>query len=278
MSFRRVVSLTLLLAVAMMLTTSIVLYIVPQGRVAYWSNWQLWGLSKTQWGNLHTNAGLLMLIAAFLHIYFNWRPITSYMKNKAREFKLFTPNFNGALGVTALVAALTLWEVPPMAWIQSGGESIKDAAALKLGEPPYGHAEESGFRVFVRNTGLDKDDALANLAAIGVTVDDPNVLIADLAREAGLSPHELFEIMQGPEEGRSDAPQAIPTSLPMGSGRLTLAGFCEKYNRELADAVRYLENEGFEVDPQATLRDIAAVNNVEPLDLLDVLRLGFGQK
>lgn len=278
MSFRRVVSLSLLLAIAMMLTTSIVLYIVPQGRVAYWSNWQLWGLSKTQWGNLHTNSGLLMLIAAFFHVYFNWRPITSYMKNKTREFKLFTPNFNAALGVTAVVAALTLWEVPPMSWIQTGGESIKDAAALKLGEPPYGHAEESGFRVFVRNTGLDKDEALANLAAIGVRVDDPDVLIADLAQAANLSPHALFEVMQGPENERSDAPQAIPTSMPMGSGRLTLAGFCEKYNRDLAGAVRILEAKGLVIEPQDTLRDIAAANEMEPLDLLDVLRDGYGER
>ncbi len=278
MSFRRVVSLTLLLAIVMMLTTSIVLYIVPQGRVAYWSNWQLWGLSKTQWGNLHTNAGLLMLIAASFHVSFNWRPITSYMKNKARDFRLFTPNFNAALGVMAVVAVLTLWEMPPMAWIQSGGESIKDAAAFKLGEPPYGHAEESGFGVFVRNTGLDKDETLANLATIGVTVDDPGVLIADLAREAGLSPRELFEIMQGPEVQRSNAPQAIPTAMPMGSGRLTLVGFCEKYNRDLAGAVRILEAKGLVIDPQETLRDIAAGNDMEPLDVLDVLRQGYGEK
>jgi len=142
LSLRRIVSLTLFLAIAMMLTSSIILYIVPHGRVAYWASWTLWGLSKTQWGNLHTNAGLLMLIAASFHVYYNWRPVTSYMKNKARDFKLFTPNFNMALAVTAVVATLTLLEIPPMVWVQDLGESIKDGGTEKFGEPPYGHAEE----------------------------------------------------------------------------------------------------------------------------------------
>ena len=68
MSLRRIVSLTLFLSVAVMLTSSVILYIVPHGRVAYWADWTLWGLSKTQWGDMHTNSGLLMLIAAFVPV------------------------------------------------------------------------------------------------------------------------------------------------------------------------------------------------------------------
>jgi hypothetical protein len=136
LSLRRIVSLTLFLAIAMMLTTAIILYIVPHGRVAYWASWKLWGLSKTQWGNLHTNSGFLMLIAGFFHIYYNWRPVTGYMKDKARNFKLFTPNFNAALAVTVVVGTLTLLEVPPMVWIQNLADSIKDGGTEKFGEPP----------------------------------------------------------------------------------------------------------------------------------------------
>ncbi len=278
MSLRRIVSLTLLMSIALMLTSSIILFIVPQGRVAYWSDWSLWGLTKTQWGNLHTNSGFLMLLAGFFHLYYNWRPVTSYMKNKARDFRLFTPNFNVALGVTAVVATLTLLEVPPMVWVQNLGEGIKDDAALALGEPPYGHAEESGLRIFLRNVGLDKDVAKTHLAAAGIEVADPDVTIAKLAHDNGLSPHELFEIMKGPAEQWPTGPKAIPTSMPMGSGRLSLAVFCENYNRDLGEAVGILEAAGLTVDPQQSLKDIAATNDIEALDLLDKLRAGFGDK
>ena len=63
MNIRRLTSLTAALAFLMMVLTSVILYIVPHGRVAYWSDWRLWGLSKTDWGNIHTNLGLLFLLA-----------------------------------------------------------------------------------------------------------------------------------------------------------------------------------------------------------------------
>ena len=277
MSLRRVISLTLFLSIAMMLTTSIILYIVPHGRVAYWAGWTLWGLSKTQWGNLHTNSGLLMLIAGFCHVYYNWRPVTSYMKNKARNFKLFTPNFNAALAVIAVFATLTLLEVPPMAWIQDLGESIKDDGTEKFGEPPYGHAEESGLRTFLRNVGLDPEEAKANLAAEGIEANDPDVEIADLAHDNNLSPQELFEIMKGPEVQGAAGRKAIPTTMPMGTGKLTLEAFCHEYNRDVTQAVTILEAAGVKVDPGHSLKDIAVANGVEALGLLDLLREGYGE-
>ena len=100
MKIRKITSLTASLAFILMVLTSIVLYIVPQGRVAYWADWRLWGLTKTDWGNIHINMGLLFLIALFLHIYYNWKPLMSYLKNKAKQMKVFTPEFNVALVIT----------------------------------------------------------------------------------------------------------------------------------------------------------------------------------
>ena len=277
MSLRRIVSLSLMMSIVTMLTTSIILYIVPQGRVAYWAEWKLWGVSKSQWGSLHTNLGLFMMIAALFHLYYNWRPVTAYMKNKARQFRLFTPNFNVALSVVAVFVTLTLLEVPPLAWVQDLREHLEEGSAAQLGEPPYGHAEESGLRIFLRNVRLDPELAKANLAEAGITVSDPDVVILDLARANGLSPQALYEIMLGPEDQRPSGALAIPTSMPSGSGRLTLAKFCEQYNRDLAEAVGILEKAGLTIDPALSLKDIAADNHVEPLDLLDTLRQGYEQ-
>ena len=63
--------------------------VVPQGRVAYWADWRLWGLTKTDWGNIHINLGLLFLIALFVYIYYNWKPLISYLKNKAKQIKVY---------------------------------------------------------------------------------------------------------------------------------------------------------------------------------------------
>ncbi|MDP4856108.1 MAG: DUF4405 domain-containing protein, partial [Desulfobacterales bacterium] len=78
MNLRKIVSLTALLSSLLLLVTSIVLYIVPQGRVAYWADWRLLGLTKTEWTNIHVNFGLLFFVSALLHVYYNWKPIVSY--------------------------------------------------------------------------------------------------------------------------------------------------------------------------------------------------------
>ena len=275
MKMRRIVSLTLFLSFFLELVTSVVLYIVPQGRVAYWADWTLWGLSKTQWANLHINLGLLLIIAWGFHVYYNWKLITTYLKNKAREFKMFTPNFNVALTATLLFGLGTWLELPPFVWVIDLGTHFSDSAAVTLGEPPYGHAEESSLRVFMRNVGLDPAVARTNLTAAGIEVDDPERSILDLAHQNGLSPQELYETMLGPEDERPADPIPIPESMPMGSGRKTLMEFCTEYNRDLGHAVTILESAGLTIDPQLSLKDIAAANGIEPLDLLDLLRQGF---
>ena len=245
--------------------------------MAYWAEWELWGISKSQWGALHTNLGMFMLIAAFFHVYFNWRPMTSYMKTKARDFRLFTPNFNAAFGVVAVFVVLTLAEVPPMVWIQDLRGNIEEDLASKLGEPPYGHAEESPLRTFLRNVNLDPDVAKTNLKAAGIVVEDPGTAIIDIAQANGKSPQELYEIMLGPEETRPTGPEAIPESMPRGSGRMSLKDFCAQYNRDLDEAVQILTIGGLRVHPAMSLKEIGEKNDIEALDVLDLLRQGYGQ-
>ncbi|MDA3917380.1 MAG: DUF4405 domain-containing protein [Deltaproteobacteria bacterium] len=71
---RRITSLTLVISGIIELVTSVILYIIPSGRVAYWSDYHLFGLSKTQWGDIHITVGTLILVTAGIHIYhgFSW--------------------------------------------------------------------------------------------------------------------------------------------------------------------------------------------------------------
>jgi len=103
MNMRKITSLTALISFVLLIVTSIILYIVPSGRVAYWAGYRLWGLDKVQWGNVHINLGFLLLIAIILHVYYNWTVMISYMKNKSKRLKIFTADFNISLIVTLAV-------------------------------------------------------------------------------------------------------------------------------------------------------------------------------
>lgn len=270
MNMRKITSLIMLISFILLLATSVILYIVPQGRVAYWSDWKMLGLSKTQWGNLHINLGLLLLLAGFLHLFYNWKPMISYMKNKARELKIFTKNFNIALILSLVVSVGTLLDIPPMSTIINLSESIKDAAAQKYGEPPYGHAELTSLNLFTKKTNLDLLAAKKLLDDAGIQVLDDKVTLGDLAKINNTSPKGLFEIMQPAQIKDKDA-VSFPDSPPLGFGRMTLAEICATYTLSIPTIIRSLEQKGIKADPSKSLKEIATDNNTEPFALFEIL-------
>ena len=89
-NMRKITSMTMFVSFILLVLTSIILYIVPHGRVAYWADWHLWGLTKREWGSLHINLGFLFLFAGLLHMYYNWAPIKAYMKDRSKELKVYS--------------------------------------------------------------------------------------------------------------------------------------------------------------------------------------------
>ncbi len=272
MNIRRTVSLTAALSFVVMVLTSIILYIVPQGRVAYWADWRLMGLSKTQWGAVHINMGLLFLIALGLHVYYNWKPLTQYLKDRARNWKVFTPEFNLAAVLVALFTVGTLAGWPPFGTILGLQDDIKAAAARKYGEPPYGHAELSTLKTIARKTGLDLQAAREALAAAGYRVAGPDQSLQDMAAINGVSPQTLYSAMAPPATTTGIASRALPELPPPGTGKLTLDDFGRQYGLDTERLRRSLEAHGLEVRGGMTIKAIATANRRSPVDIYEMLR------
>lgn len=273
MNLRKITSLTAMLAFLIMLLTSIILYIVPQGRVAYWADWHLWGLSKTQWGDIHINTGVLFLLSIALHTYYNWKSIMAYLKNKAKEIKVFTPNFNASLVVILVVVAGTFFHIPPFSTILGISEGIKDAAAVKYGEPPYGHAELSNLKSFTKKMNLDYAASMAQLERAGFTIPDPKAQLKEIAKANKVSPQRLFAEMQKAAPPTSGgAAKAMPESPAPGLGKRQLAEVLKTHGLEGQGIIKRLAAQGIQADPTATMKEIAAQNQLSPHDIYDAIR------
>lgn len=268
--WRKVVSLTALIAFIGIILTSIILFIVPAGRVAYWSDWHLWGMSKTEWTNIHINLGALFLIAMVLHIYLNWSPVVSYLKTKTRKLRILTKDFNTALVITIVVILGTYWMLPPFSTIIDIGEGFKDAGAKKYGEPPYGHAELSSLRIFVKRMGWDLDKARANLAAAGIHAPDPDESLKNIAINNGLNPQQVF-IAITPEE-KARLPGQMPDEHPSGLGKLLLSEFCLKYQIEPPKVVLALKKKNINARGDMTFKAIAEQHRMAPSDLYYLIK------
>ena len=82
---RGLVSFLTLFGFLIMSLTGLVLYVMPAGRVAYWIHWEMIGLSKDGWGNIHILSSILFIVAGAFHIGLNWKPLMNYFKDKVRR-------------------------------------------------------------------------------------------------------------------------------------------------------------------------------------------------
>jgi hypothetical protein len=265
---------TMLLCFAALLLTSVILYIVPHGRVAYWTDWHLWGLSKDQWGDLHINLGVLFVLAGLLHIYYNWKALLAYMKDKAKKLKICTASFNFALAAVLFVTIGTLQHIPPMSTILHFGEVLKERASAKYGEPPYGHAELSSLRLFARRTDMDLKMALQLLREASITVQGPEQTILQIAQANQTTPKALFEIMK--KAIRTQQTAGLPDAPPPGFGRLSFTELCRQYQLDIGKIIQQLARQKINARPEMTMKETAAANNLDPHALYQILQQTAG--
>lgn len=261
MNMRKITSLTALISFVLLMVTSVVLYIVPSGRIANWAGYQLWSLSKEDWGSVHINLGFLLLISILLHVYYNWKPMISYMRNRSKQLRIFTPDFNVSLVVTLVVFFGTLSGIPPMSSIINFGAAITDKANLTYGEPPYGHAELSPLTDFAVKVKVDLDESLAKLKVAGIKVESAAQTMEEIAHINGMSPQQIYVIMK-PESQR--VTNEMPEEALGGTGNRTLAQICKMYQLDPVDIVKGLAAKGIIAEPEQAMKEIAAANSIDP--------------
>lgn len=271
MSLRKITSLTTLLSFILLIVTSIILYITPQGKIAFWANWSCWGIGKEEWGALHTNLGFLFIIAGIIHTVLNWKPIVVYMKNKAKKLKVFTADFNISLAITLIITGMTLFNLPPIHSIQTFNESLKEAAAEKYGEPPYGHAEASPLQSLCKRTGIELNEALKKLEKANLQAVSAQATLAEIANANGMTPQQVYNIFQ-PELPKEGETKPMPENAGMGFGRKALAGICAEYGMDVQSIIDGLKGLGIEAAAETSIKEIAENNAMDPHGLYEVLR------
>lgn len=268
---RKITSLTSFLTFIVTFITSVVLYAVPHGRVANWADWTFWGMSKDDWGAVHTTVGTLFIIALLLHLWLNWKPLMAYMKNRAREMVVMTAPMVVSLALTAYVFAGTLMGLPPMRQLLDYSTQIKESAAGVYGNPPYGHAEDSSLKKFCGYLGFDLAEAMEALVKAGYALEKGGQsVIRDIARTRNASPQQVFDDIRS-ALGK-DPFSSLPATPPEGVGKLRLADLCASFGLDLNEAMARLEARSFAPAPDLSIKEIAARAEAAPRDVYAALR------
>lgn len=263
---KKVTSLTLGLSFLVMAATGIILFIVPQGKVAYWTNWTLFGLSKEQYGAVHSTSMVVFLSFGILHIYYNWKPIVSYLKNKNSSIDLFSTNFLVALLINLLFVVGTLAEVKPFSSFMAMGDKIKDNWARKLGEPPYGHAEESSIKAFCQHIGISFEEAKNIFETNNITIKNQMQTLKSISDENHISPNEIYILIK-PQGSKEDTQEKISNL-----GKKSLKELSDMGKIDLVKSIAFLRSKGLDdVNEESKMKSNAGALDMTPYELFETL-------
>lgn len=262
-----------------MTLTGVVLYLVPYGRIAYWTDWRMLGLTKTDWGNIHIVSSLFFLIAGGYHLFYNWKAFVNYLMNKVsgglrlkRELAL-----TSAIGVLIIFGAL--YQIPPLRYIIDLNEYIKDSWIIsKEYEPPFGHAEELSLKVFAKKMNIDLDKALEEFKGKGIAIENIADSLKEIAKLNRTSPMDIYMIIrkfEQREESREErvyTPESIEEKFAgTGVGRKTLPELSVELKFDLFATREKLSALDINMKDTETLRKAADRHTMTPLDILKVI-------
>ncbi|WP_457681622.1 DUF4405 domain-containing protein [Thermovibrio sp.] len=262
---RKFVSLFLFYSLLFMTVTGIVLFVMPHGRVAYWSGWRFLGLDKDQWDNLHVIFGFLMLFFGFWHLTLNWRSFVGYLKSARKSFI-------SATALALVVAVGAVLDLPPFKNFIELGEKFKNSWEKPKTMPPVPHAELLPLSRVASLLKMSPNEAASILNSKGIRVSSPSETLKEIARKNGTTPARIYEILLESSKGKG----TLRSSSLVGSGlgMKSLSEVCNGLGIPVKVCLERLKRAGIEATSSQTLREIAFKNDKYPYQIVQIISGG----
>lgn len=266
-NFKAFISFLLMAAFLVSVISGIMLYVAPPGRIANWTNWQILGLSKTQWTSFHIVFATLFIVTGIFHIfYFNWKLLWSYINRKTKRGIYYRKEFFIALVIFIILAIGTWAKIPPIISVVDLGDYITDSWEVKEDQPPEAHAELFTIREFSDKIGQPLETVMNTLISKSYIPDGAEQTLENLAQKHNLAPIDIYNLFK---EKTEDA-ETVPTGS--GYGRMKLDKLAEELGMSIDDAKANLSSAGItKVNTHETLREIADANDRTPAEVFNAL-------
>ncbi|WP_237155526.1 DUF4405 domain-containing protein [Oryzibacter oryziterrae] len=265
-----------------MSVTGVMLFTIPEGRVANWVDWSMVGLTKGQWGDIHLTSSLFFIVIGLLHLWYNWRQFMAYLRSRFQQRVKIRPEGPAAAAFMAVLVACTLYEVPPFTYVLDLSSAIKASWSVDPAmEPPFGHAEEVTLKTLALRTATTPAEIIGALRDAGWTVVGEQQTVRQVADANSTSPAELWvDVQTAIPAVRPEAIDATAAWTPEAvEARFEGMGYGGKYVSEAAKDLGLPEETVLgklaAVDPSASasdkLKDVAERAKTTPTELLKLI-------
>jgi hypothetical protein len=251
------------------LISGIILYVAPPGRVANWTDWSVWGLSKDQWGAIHTIFGYVLLFVIALHIYYNWKILWNFIWSKIRKAVNLRREMVGATLICLFIFMGTLWEMPPFSSTMELGDFFKNSWKENEADTPVAHGELLSLEEFAYTLRVPTDQVVNALKSQGYRVENDQQPVSAIAKENNTSPDKLYEAIK--EAGlKPETPKSLEGT---GMGKKSLEMIAVERGLPLEEVLARLKKYGIEAKPKDTLKDIAGKAGKTPVDIFTLIEV-----
>lgn len=266
-NFKAFTSFLLMVAFIVSLISGIMLYVSPPGRIANWTNWQILGLSKTQWTSFHIVFITLFIITGIFHIfYFNWTPFWSYINRKTKPGIYYKKEFLIAIAISLILAIGTWAKIPPVISVVDLGDYITDSWETKGEQPPEAHAELLTIGEFSEKIAQPLETVMNILKNKGYAPYGAEQSLENLAKTYNIAPIDIYNLF------KEKAEEAGMVSTGGGYGKMKLDKLAKELGMSIEEAKNKLSSAGIaKVNENDTLRAIADVNDKTPVDVYNAL-------
>ena len=247
--------------------SGIILYIAPPGRIANWTNWTVWGLSKEDWGAIHTIFGYILLIVVGVHLYYNWKMFMNFIWSKMRKVLNLRWELITATLLCLFVFLGTLWDIPPFSTTMHVGETLKESWAESKAETPIAHRELLSLQDFASQIQVPVHQLLDLLKSEGYKIRDTQQTLGEIAGQNNTSPDKLYEAIKSGEV-QPTLPKTIGGS---GLGRKTLDTISSEQGLSINEALSRLKQKGISAQPGDKLKDVANKHGKSALEIHNII-------
>jgi len=267
--------------------SGIIMYITPVGRVAYWSDWRMFGMNKTMYNETHITMSMLFLASMVLHIWLNWKPIVSYMKSNSGKVIVFTKETMIGLVLAVVFIVGTLNMTAPFSSILDALGNIKEDYEYSLGNPPYPHAELTTLSAFIKRMQFDEakaEDVLKN-AGIKYTMEEN---LKTIATNHGTDPAYIYELLKPTVKADAEEKplvmyEGVQQGVDMskyesltgsGMGQKSIKSVAEQLGIPLATAMERLNKYNIEANENDKLKEVGNNAGIMPMDVYIIIDSG----
>ncbi len=278
--------------------SGIIIFFTPAGRIANWTSWTFMGLNKDEWQGFHIVFACLFLMFIILHLYFNWKVLMSYFKNKVSQGFYFGRELAYATMIMAVFFLFTLVKWQPVWDIVELRGSIKDRGQAVKTAPPLPHTEDMTITDIAALINIPVEKILKNVKEKGFSIIDSGITLGSLAEQNSTTPEKLYSDIVDKENqqpvldyggggsglGRKSTKERTeilkkeqnPDNSGIrrwtGYGRKTISQLCREAGITTEQGIKNLKIHGIKARTKDRVKDLAVNNNVRPSDIARYLK------